>query len=358
MHLPLSNGTSVGIRPTGNCMNTVGLIPRLRQALAEQSCGRNTTETYCWWAAKLYRFTGKPASQWTVTDVQSWLWSLHQANYSAVSRKQALCAAAFIFKHVFKADMGRLELPPMPAVRQTLRTVPTREEIGRILVSLTGQVKLMAGLMYGSGLRVHECCTLRVQDLDFDRLTVRVVAGKGEKSRLTPLPSLLVPALRRHLSARQAQHEIDLANGHGLVELPGRLAIKYRNASREFRWQYLFPSTLIRGQYRWHATAESVGKQMRVACRASGITRRVTPHTLRHAFATHGMALGNDIKTVQEQLGHESIETTAIYLHQVAGHGISPLDVVDGPLPLGTRFDRSNLQRPFLAEKFGLTPKP
>jgi integrase len=307
-------------------MNHVGLIPRLKQALAEQSCGRNTVATYCFWAGKLYRFTGKPASQWTGKDVQAWLWSLHQADYSASSRKQALCAAAFIFKHVVKVDMGRLELPPLPVIRQTLRTVPTREEIGRILSSLRGQVKLMAGLLYGAGLRVHECCTLRVQDLDFDHLTVRVVAGKGDKSRLPPLPSLLVPALQRHLAARRAQHDLDLANGHGLVQLPGRLAIKYPAASREFRWQYLFPSTLVRGQYRWHATAESVGKQMRAACGAAGITRRVTPHTLRHAFATHGLALGNDIKTVQEQLGHESIETTAIYLHKVSACGLSPLD--------------------------------
>lgn len=308
-------------------MNSVGLIPRLKQALAAQSCGRNTTETYCWWARKLYAHADKPASQWTGFDVQSWLWSLHQDRYSAQSRKQALCAAAFVFKHVLRADLGRLELPPMPAVRQTLRTVPTREEVGRILTGLHGQVRLMAGLLYGSGLRVNECCTLRVQDLDFDRLTVRIIAGKGDKSRLTPLPSRLVPALHRHLAWRRSQHDLDLAHGHGLVELPGRLAVKYPNASREFRWQYVFPSTLIRGQYRWHATPESVGKQMRAASCAAGLARRVTPHTLRHAFATHGMALGNDIKTVQEQLGHESIETTAIYLHKVAAVGLSPLDL-------------------------------
>jgi integron integrase len=310
-----------------------GLETRLKMAMAAQSCLPRTVDCYLFWVRKLYQFTGKPASQWTGADVQSWMWSLHQANYSAVSRKQALCAAAFVFKHVLKADMGRLELPPLPHVHQTLRTIPTREEIGRIFTGLRGQAKLMAGLMYGSGLRVNECCTLRVQDLDFDRLTVRVVNGKGDKSRLTPLPSLLIAPLRRHVAARQAQHEIDLANGHGLVELPGRLAQKYRQASREFRWQWLFPSTLVRGQYRWHATDESVAKQMRAAVRSAGIVKRVTPHTLRHAFATHGLALGNDIKTVQEQLGHESIETTAIYLHKVSAKGLSPLDALPARLP-------------------------
>jgi site-specific recombinase XerD len=306
-------------------MNT-GLIPRLKQAIAEQSCSRRTFHAYRDQALALYRFTGKTASQWTGADVQAWLWSLHQANYSASSRKTALCAAAFIFKHVLKADMGRLELPPMPKVHQTLRTIPSREELGRIFAGLKGQAKLMAALMYGSGLRVGECCTLRVQDLDLAALTVRIHAGKGDKSRLTVLPRLLLDALRRHLAWRAALHDCDLANGHGYVELPGRLAVKYRNAPRELRWQYVFPSTLVRGQYRWHATDESVAKQMRASVRAAGIITRVTPHTLRHAFATHAMQAGNDPRTVQDLLGHESLETTMIYLHGDAARGFSPLD--------------------------------
>ena len=307
-------------------MNT-GLIPRLKMALAEQSCGHRTVDCYVFWARKLYTFTSKPASTWTGADVQRWLWSLHQANYSAVSRKQALCAAAFIFKHALKADMGKLELPPMPRVHQMLRTIPTREEIGRIGAGLRGQVKLMAALMYGSGLRVSECCMLRVQDVDLAARTVRIHAGKGDKSRLTILPVVLIGPLQRHLAWRAALHECDLGHGHGLVELPGRLAIKYRHANSELRWQWLFPSTILRGQYRWHATDESVAKQMRAAVRAAGITKRITPHTLRHAFATHAMQAGNDIKTVQDWLGHESLETTVIYLHGDAARGFSPLDV-------------------------------
>ena len=223
--------------------------------------------------------------------------------------------------------MGRLELPPLPKVHPTLRTIPSREELGRIFTGLTGQVKLMAALCYGSGLRIGECCTLRVQDLDLAALTVRIHAGKGDKSRLTVLPVLLVPALRRHLAWRAALHECDMGNGLGLVELPGRLAIKYRNANRELRWQYLFPSTAVRGQYRWHATDESVAKQMRAAVAAAGITKRVTPHTLRHAFATHAMQAGNDPRTVQDLLGHASLETTMIYLHGDVARGFSPLDV-------------------------------
>jgi site-specific recombinase XerD len=305
----------------------IGLETRIRQAAIDQSLARRTTACYLGWAIHLHRHARKPASQWTGKDVQAWLWSLHEARYSSVSRKQALNAAAFVFKHVLKADMGRLELPPMPKIHQTLREIPTREELGRVFAGLRGPVKLMAGLMYGGGLRVGECCTLRVQDLDLARLTIRIHSGKGDKSRLTVLPALLVPAIERHLKWRASLHEIDLANGHGLVELPGRLAIKYPNAVRELRWQFVFPSTVVRGQYRWHTTDEAVAKQMRAAVRAAGITRRITPHTLRHAFATHAMRLGNDPRTVQDLLGHESLNTTMIYLHGDAARGISPLDV-------------------------------
>jgi len=308
----------------------MGLIPKLKAALIEQSCLPTTISTYCFWARKLYAATGKPASQWTGADVQQWLLSLHSENYSNSSRKQALNAIAFVFKHVLKADMGRLELPPMPRVRQTLRTIPSREELGRIFAGLRGQAKLMAGLMYGSGLRVNECCKLRIQDIDFAAMSVRVHSGKGDKSRLTVLPAMMVEPLRRHIAWREAVHRNDLAAGGGLVELPGRLAIKYRSANRELRWQWLFPSTLIRGQYRWHATDEMVGKQMRAAVRAAGVTKRVTPHTLRHAFATHAMQSGNDIETVRELMGHEDMNTTAIYLHAHAARGISPMDVSVG----------------------------
>ena len=313
----------------------MGLIPKLKNAMIEESCLPKTISCYCFWNRKFFHWTKKPASQWTGPDVRSFMLWLYDKNYSPVSRKQALNALAFTFRHVIKADMGKLDLPPMPRVHQTLRTIPSREELGRIFCGLRGQVKLMAALMYGSGLRVGcECCRLRVQDVDLENLTLRIWNSKGDKSRLTILPKLLVPALQRHLAGRHALHQQDLAAGCGLVELPGRLAVKYKNASREFRWQWLFPSTLIRGQYRWHATDESVAKQMRKSIKAAGIIKRITPHTLRHAFATHAMQAGNDIKTIQELLGHADMNTTAIYLHADAARGISPLDAMANPDPI------------------------
>jgi integron integrase len=302
------------------------LSEKLEHVMREQSLARNTRSCYHGWVKAFYRFNRTPASQWTGEMLSQWLGHLHRLEYSPVSRKQALCAVVFVFRHVLKREVGNLNLPPMPRVRQTLRVVPSREEIGRIFAGLKGQAKLMAGLMYGSGLRRDECCHLRVKDVDLAGLTVNVWDGKGGKCRRTVLPVMLGAAMTRHLAWRKALHDQDVAAGQGLVELRGRLAQKYRNANREFAWQWLFPSTLLRGQYRWHATGEMIAKQMREAVRAAGITKRITPHCLRHAFATHAMRAGNDIRTVQELLGHEDLNTTAIYTHGDTASGFSPLD--------------------------------
>lgn len=306
----------------------MSLSARFREAAIEQSLGRNTVACYAHWHRQFYAFCKVPASQWCGGLVRRWMVHLHGLNYSPVSRKQALCAVKFVFDHILNRDLGNLDLPPMPKVSQTLRTIPNREELGRVFTGLTGQARLMAGLMYGAGLRVSECCQLRIQDIDLAALTVRVWDGKGGKCRLTILPAMLVPAMKRHLAWVRSIHDLDLARGAGLVELPGRLAIKYLSANREFRWQWLWPSSVVRGQYRWHATDEMLSKQMRAAVKAAGITKRITPHTLRHAFATDAMRVGNDIKTVQSLLGHEDLNTTAIYLHADAARGLSPLDAL------------------------------
>jgi integron integrase len=312
----------------------MSLITKLEAAATERSLGKSTVACYSFWARKCYDYSKLPGSQWTGEMVREWMLFLADQKYSPVSRKQALNAVVFVFKHVLKRDLGQLDLPPMPKVRHTLRIIPSREELARIFAGLHGQVKLMAAVMYGSGLRVLcECCRVRVQDVDLEALTIRVHDGKGSKCRRTIIPVCLVPALRRQIAWRKALHDQDLADGAGYVELPGRLAVKYPKANRELGWQFLFPSTVRRGQYRWHTTDEAIGKQLRAAVRAAGITKRVTPHTLRHAFATHALQAGNDIRTVQELLGHEDLNTTAIYLHADAAHGVSPLDALVRPAP-------------------------
>lgn len=312
-----------------------------QRASVEQSLAKKTRECYLWHCRKAYDHIQQPVTQWTSEHVRAYLVQMEAQRYSPVTRKQALCAIKFVFDHILKRDLGHLDLPPMPKVRQTLRVIPTRTELVSIFQQMTGQARLMAGLMYGAGLRVGECCTLRVKDIDLENLTVHVWCGKGDKSRLTVLPRVMVAALQKHLAARQTLHERDLAVGNGLVELPGRLAQKYRHAPRELAWQFLFPSTCVRDGYRWHTTPESVAKQIRTAIHRLGITRRITPHTLRHAFATHAMRAGADPRTIQDLLGHESLETTMIYLHGDQAQGFSPLDVGIPPPPNILPFHRA-----------------
>lgn len=323
----------------------MGLYEKLKFAIAEQNCSDNTLASYYHACRQFHQFCGKRASEWTGPDVQRWLVHLHDQRYSRSARKTALCAVVFVFKHVLKVDLGKLQLPPMPPERKPLKTIPNREEIGRIFTGMKGAPRLIAALLYGAGLRIGESCELRVQDIDFAALTIRIHGGKGDKDRLALLPTMLVPALQRQVAWRKAMHDLDLAHGGGLVALPGRLAFKYKNAPRELRWQFLFPSTVVRGQYRWHITPKAVQSAMNAAVRAAGITKRVTPHTLRHAYATHSMRMGNDIETVRQLLGHDSIETTAIYLHADAASGRSPMDV-----PLARPLPESRLDAPRLLE--------
>ncbi len=312
----------------------MGLIEKFRVQATCRDLQKRTVSVYEFWIRKFFIESGKlPATQWTGAMVSEWLHSLDRQNYSSVSRKQALCALVFVFKHVLKSDIANLDLPKPPREKFHLRTIPTREELARIFAGLKGQPRLMAAIMYGSGLRVEETCKLRVKDIDFESLTIRIHGGKGDKDRLALLPVAIAPHLQRQVVWRAALHAQDVAAGAGYVELPNRLSIKYKNAHREIGWQYLFPSQCIRDQRRWHAVPECVQKAMRHAVRAAGIVKRVTPHTLRHAFATHALRAGNDIRTIQDLLGHEHVETTMIYLHADAARGVSPLDMAPPPAP-------------------------
>lgn len=321
-----------------------GLIARFRQVAAVQTRSRNalcrnTQSTYITWIRAFWRFIApKPASLWNGADVERFLWHLHEQQYAVKSRKQALCALVYVFKNVLQVAPGTLNLPAMPKEKQRLRIIPSREELARIFAGMKGQPKLMAALMYGSGLRVQECCTLRLKDLDFETRTIRVHGGKGDKDRLCLMPDNLVDALQRQVSWRVAMHQRDCADGAGFVELPGRFAIKNPAAARSPEWQYLFPSSVLRGQRRWHTTPEAVQQMIRKAVRSAGILKRVTPHTLRHAYCTHSLQIGNDIMTVKERMGHDCVETTMIYAHADTAGGVSPMDAaivrpIKAPLP-------------------------
>ena len=231
--------------------------------------------------------------------------------------------------------LARLEGIVRAKKPQRLPVVLTPGEVRAILDRMEGTTKLMASLLYGSGLRLMECVTLRIKDIDFTRGEITVRAGKGNKDRVTVLPGSLRASLEAHMARVRELHKRDLAQGYGQAPLPGALARKYPNAPTEFAWQFLFPSSIrskdrMTGKiHRFHASERALQRDVRAASKAAGITKAVGPHTLRHSFATHLLESGSDIRTVQELLGHADVSTTMIYTHVLnrGAKGVqSPLD--------------------------------
>lgn len=261
---------------------------------------------------------------------------------SESSQNQALCAIVFLYGQVLGDELGKEHLGDISALRSTrprrLPTVLSVSEVQRLIASLGEYEQLMVRLLYGTGLRIGECCTLRVRDVDFDRGQILVVQGKGKKDRVVMLPSSVRADLADHLRARRELHERDLSRLAGYVPLPNPVANKVDRDGRAWLWQYVFASAVIRyapgpdGRQRgmrWHLTPSHLGQAIKAASRAAGIAKRVTPHAMRNSFATHLLEQGWDIRQVQTLMGHQSVETTMIYTHvmQKPGVGvISPLD--------------------------------
>ena len=240
---------------------------------------------------------------------------------AASTQNQALSALLFLYRDILELDLPWLNGVVHAKRPERLPVVLSREEVRVVLRQLDGMPRLMGYLLYGAGLRVLECCRLRVQDVDLDANQIVVRAGKGDKDRVTMLPAIVKADLVDHLAAVRAQHADDLRVGAGWVVLPTALARKYSNAGREWAWQWVFPATRIyrdrlTGQRRRHHLHESVlQRAVKGALRRAAIAKRGTPHTLRHSFATHLLEDGHDIRTVQELLGHRDVSTTMIYTH-------------------------------------------
>ncbi len=210
-------------------------------------------------------------------------------------------------------------------------------EVRRLLEQMSGVTELVARLLFGTGMRLMEGLRLRVKDIDFDRKELLVRSGKGDKDRVTMLPGSLEAPLRKHLDRIRTIHERDLRDGFGAVFLPDALAAKYPSAAHTWGWQWVFPSAtrsvdprsgVMR---RHHMHAESIQRAVRMAARSAELVKPVTPHVLRHSFATQLLYSGYDIRTVQELLGHKDVETTMIYTHVLnrGGRGVaSPLDQI------------------------------
>ena len=287
------------------------LLDRVRAAARLRHYSRRTEAAYVAWIRRYIFFHGKrrPA-ELGAPEVTRFLSSLTvDGRVAASTQNQALGALLFLYRDVLELDLPWLVGVVRAKRPERLPVVLTREEVAAVLRPLTGVPRLMASLLYGSGLRLLECCRLRVQDIDFARNQIVVRGVKGDKDRVTMLPGVVKADLARHLEAVRAQHQSDLRRGGGWVELPTALARKYPNAGREWVWQWTFPATrpyrdCETGQWRRHHLHESVLQRVvKDAARRAGIPKRATPHTLRHSFATHLLEDGRDIRTVQELLG-------------------------------------------------------
>lgn len=321
--------------PQRDALNAV--LERLRAEIRLRQYSRRTEKSYLDWARRFSAFhQGRDPAAMGGAEVKAYLeYLVMRRNVAASTQNQALNALVFLYQQVLQQPLGELGEFLRAKKPKRLPTVLTRVEVEGLLAGLQGVAKIMAGLLYGSGLRVMECLRLRVKDVDLERRQLMVREGKGRKDRLTVLPERFLPELRAHLEAVRQLHIRDLHQGYGEVFMEQGLARKYPRAGREWAWQYVFPAGQLAKDprseaIRRHHLHESVlQKAIKQAARQSGIAKQVSCHTLRHCFATHLLESGSDIRTVQELLGHSDVSTTMIYTHVLNRPGLavrSPMD--------------------------------
>ena len=313
------------------------LLDRVRKELRVRHRSSRTEEAYVHWIRRFILFHGKrhPAEM-KETEVAAFLSHLaSERRVAASTQTQALCAVLFLYEAVLGRRLEPIDGIVRARVPKRIPVVLTPSEVRAVLAEMSGAARLVASILYGSGLRLNEGLGLRIKDVDLDRREIRVRGGKGDKDRVSMLPATLLEPLARHLVTRRRRHEADFARGLGGAPLPGALALKYPNAFREWPWQFAFPASRycadpIRKEPvlpPLHPTA--IQRAVRVAVLAANITKAAGCHTFRHSFATHLLENGYDIRTVQELLGHRSVSTTMIYTHVLNRGGLgvrSPLD--------------------------------
>jgi len=315
----------------------VRLLDQVRGKIRLKHYSIRTEQAYVDWIRRFILHFGKRhPRELGAAEVEAFLTHLAVAGKVAAStQNQAKSALLFLYKEVLEAELPWLDNVERAKAPKRLPVVLTRDEVQALLSRLAGTHWLMASLLYGAGLRLMECLRLRVKDVDFSRKEILVRDGKGFKDRVTMLPAALVAPLRAHLERVRELHRQDLAAGLGAVYLPYALERKYPGAARDWGWQYVFPSAKLAvdphsGETRrHHVQDQAVQRAMKQAVRDADLTKPATPHTLRHSFATHLLEGGQDIRTVQELLGHSDVSTTMIYTHVLnkGGRGvISPLD--------------------------------
>lgn len=300
------------------------LLERVRAKARTRHYSLRTEKAYVDWVRRFVQFHGRRhPSAMGAREVAAFLTYLAtERRVSASTQNQALAALLFLYRHVLGINLELIE--GIQSAKRPLRlpVVLSQAEVRAVIRALRGRARLLALLMYGAGLRVSECVTLRVKDADLDRCEILVRGGKGNKDRRVPLPRLAVLALRAHLARVKAGYLADLRRSVRITRLPEALSVKYPNADRDWPWRYLFPATRVYRDgdgtvRRHHHHATAIQRAFKTAVRAAGIAKRASCHSLRHSFATHLLESGADIRTIQELLGHTDLRTTMIYTHVV-----------------------------------------
>lgn len=313
------------------------LFQKLRRELRVRHYSLRTEHAYESWVRRFLSFhEGEPMENLGSSKIKAYLDYLAETReVSASTQNQALNAIVFLYEQVLKGDAGEFADFVRAKRPRRLPVVLTREEVEMLLDELSGVKQLMAGLLYGSGLRLMECLRLRVQDIDFKMHQIMVRDGKGQKDRVTMLPERYKKSLQRQLKYARSLYSQDMSEGTAGVYIWPALARKYPTASKEWKWQYVFPSSRLsvdprsRLVRRHHLHENTIQKAVKTAAEKAGIPKRVNCYALRHSFATHLLEGGYDIRTVQELLGHADVSTTMIYTHVLKKPGLavkSPAD--------------------------------
>jgi integron integrase len=297
----------------------------LKEEIELRHYSPKTLKSYYIWARKFSRFIApKNPNEIADDDLRNYLTYLTNGlKVSASSQRQAFNSLLFFFRHVLKMEPGDLSDTPRPKVKAYIPSVLSKEEVKTIIGLMYYPFNLMAKVMYGCGLRLSECMGIRVQDLNFDTEMLTVRRGKGEKDRVIPLPKSIVAELQGHLRRVRNFHRIDVTSGFDGVFMPYAFDKKAKNAATEFNWYWLFPAKSLtdvvetQEKRRYHQHETNFQKAFKEASRTAQIPKRVSPHTLRHSFATHLLQAGYDIRQIQELLGHSDVRTTMIYTHTI-----------------------------------------
>jgi len=315
------------------------LIDRVRIKIRQKHYSPNTEKVYVKWIYEYIVFNQKRhPKDLGVREIEAFLNHMVMDFYvSASTQNQALQAILFLYNIVLEKPIDERINTLRVKKKKRLPVVLAVSEVNAILTQMTGVQKLIVQLLYGSGLRLDECLTLRIKEIDFERYRINVVDGKGGKDRITVLPKSLIGPLKDQVEKVRNLHKIDLEKGLGKAFLPDALHKKYPSAEYDFKWQFMFPSRTIFNDEktgnvgRWHVHSTSINRAIRDAVKKVGILKRVTSHTFRHSFATHLLESGCDIRKIQMLLGHSNIKTTMIYTHIVDMYSLlleSPLDTL------------------------------